>query len=200
MRVETPMRRVVYWAALAAMAVSLAGCDSVREAAGLTKDSPDEFAVVTKAPLIIPPDYNLTPPKPGAAPTNQVSPTEDAEDTLYGQQQTATTAQGSVSSGEQQLLSKAGAANANSMIRQKIAADNRAMQASDESFTNQLLFGAGSDHSQGTQLDADAEKKRLDEGGTGGATSAAPAPSTDDTTPTQKDSGGWFDDILDGVF
>jgi hypothetical protein len=50
----------------------LVGCDSIREAAGITKEPPDEFAVVTKAPLVIPPDYNLRPPKPGAAPTNQV--------------------------------------------------------------------------------------------------------------------------------
>ena len=65
MRAEMPMRRVVYLAALAGVAVSLAGCDSLREAAGLTKISPDEFAVATKAPLIIPPDYNLKPPQAG---------------------------------------------------------------------------------------------------------------------------------------
>ena len=35
-------------------------------AAGLTKKSPDEFAVTTKAPLVIPPDFNLRPPMPGA--------------------------------------------------------------------------------------------------------------------------------------
>ena len=56
MRGSMPMRRVAYLAALAALAVSLAGCESLRKAAGLTKVSPDEFAVVTKAPLIIPPE------------------------------------------------------------------------------------------------------------------------------------------------
>lgn len=199
MKVETPMRRVVYLAALAGLAISLVGCDSIRDAAGLTKNSPDEFAVATKAPLIIPPDYNLAPPKPGAAPTNQISPTEQAEDVLYGTRPSATTAHGPVSPGEQELLSKAGAANANDMIRQKIAADNRAMQASDESFTNQLLFGIGSDHSQGTPVDADAEKQRIDAGKSSGEVPAPAAPG-DESTTIQKDSGGWFDDILDGVF
>ena len=53
-------------AALAALAIALSGCDTIREAAGVTKQTPDELAVVTKAPLVIPPDYNLRPPKPGA--------------------------------------------------------------------------------------------------------------------------------------
>ena len=199
MKVETPMRRVVYLAALAGLAVSLVGCDSIRDAAGLTKISPDEFAVATKAPLIIPPDYNLAPPKPGAAPTNQISPTEQAEGALYGTRPSATTAQGPVSPGEQELLSKAGAADANDTIRQKIAADNRAMQASDEGFTNQLLFGMGSDHSQGTPVDADAEKQRIDAGKPGGGAISTPAAPDDGSTTIQKDSGGWFDDILDGM-
>lgn len=196
MKVETPMRRVVYLAALAGLAVSLVGCDSIRDAAGLTKISPDEFAVATKAPLIIPPDYNLAPPKPGAAPTNQISPTEQAEGALYGTRPSATTAQGPVSPGEQELLSKAGAADANDMIRQKIAADNRAMQASDEGFTNQLLFGMGSDHSQGTPVDADAEARRV--------RGAAPDTGSEPETPPKAQKGEMIQDAiggwLDGIF
>jgi hypothetical protein len=64
-------RHLLRFAALGGMAFVLVGCDSIREAAGVTKEPPDEFAVVTKAPLVMPPDYNLRPPKPGAAPTNQ---------------------------------------------------------------------------------------------------------------------------------
>ena len=70
---------------LAALGLGLAalqGCQSFRDEAGLTKQSPDEFAVTTKAPLIIPPDFNLHPPKPGAPPTNQQSPTEAAQAAL----------------------------------------------------------------------------------------------------------------------
>ena len=49
-----------------------------------TKQPPDEFAVLTKAPLVVPPDYNLRPPKPGAAPTNQTDPTDSAQSALFG--------------------------------------------------------------------------------------------------------------------
>ena len=50
---------------------ALSAARRFRDEAGLTKQSPDEFAVVTKAPLIIPPNFNLRPPSPGAAPLNQ---------------------------------------------------------------------------------------------------------------------------------
>ena len=68
---------------LAACGLALMGCQSIREAAGLGKQSPDEFAVVTKAPLIIPPDFNLRPPRDGAPPTNQVQPTDAAQSALF---------------------------------------------------------------------------------------------------------------------
>ena len=60
--------RALRFTLLAGAVFALVGCDSIRSAAGVSKSAPDEFAVVTKAPLIIPPDYNLRPPKPGAPP------------------------------------------------------------------------------------------------------------------------------------
>jgi hypothetical protein len=46
----------------------LAGCsgDQLTRNLGLSRDSPDEFAVTTRAPLSMPPDYTLLPPRPGA--------------------------------------------------------------------------------------------------------------------------------------
>ena len=52
--------------ALVALIISVGGCEGVREAAGIAKKAPDEFAVVTRAPLSMPPDYGLRPPRPGA--------------------------------------------------------------------------------------------------------------------------------------
>ena len=169
--VKIEMRRVVYLAVVAGLAVGLSGCQSFRDAAGLNKQAPDEFAVVSKAPLIIPPDYNLRPPKPGEAPTNQVSPTDAAEGTLYGAAPPATSSRGQLSLGEQALLDKAGASDANNLIRQRIAADNHAMFAADNSFTERLLFQSGtSDASAGTPLK------------TSGASPAAPAQQTSKTS------------------
>ena len=40
----------------------LSGCTDVKEVLGYTKQSPDEFQVYARAPLSLPPDYNLRPP------------------------------------------------------------------------------------------------------------------------------------------
>lgn len=44
----------------------LAGCSDFKRAVGIEPTSPDEFAVESRAPLTIPPDFQLRPPQPGA--------------------------------------------------------------------------------------------------------------------------------------
>ena len=201
-------RSFVPLAAVCVMAVSLTACESIRAAAGIDKQPPDEFAVVTKAPLIIPPDYTLRPPKPGAAPLNQISPTEAAQAALYSDDPKAVAGaiSGNYSQGEKLLLAQTGAATASDGIRQQIAADNSNTQSADESFTDQLLFG-GTNTTGDAPLNADAENARLQAAKNGGqAAPAASAPQAAGTAqvpnpaqaqqPQKKESGGW----LDGIF
>lgn len=179
--------------AMSLAALAMAGCNSIRDAAGVAKSPPDEFAVVNKAPLIIPPDFNLKPPKPGAAPLNQVSPTISAEAALYSNEDPSAIANminGNYSESEKMLLAQAGAANADNSIRQQIAADNRNMQSADETFTDQLLFGGGGTvNNADAPLNADAEKARID-------ASKDAKPSETPAPEIKKDSGSW----LDGIF
>jgi hypothetical protein len=56
----------------------LPGCSDVRIALGMDRVGPDEFAVESRAPLLIPPDFNLRPPQPGAARPNEVTAAERA--------------------------------------------------------------------------------------------------------------------------
>ena len=51
-------------ALLAASALTLSACGT---GGVLGRDRPDEFAVARTAPLVIPPDFTLTPPRPGEA-------------------------------------------------------------------------------------------------------------------------------------
>lgn len=154
---------------LLAAGLSLMSCDTIREAAGVTKQPPDEFAIATKAPLIIPPDYNLKPPKPGAAPLNQVSPTQAAQAALYGAdtQQIAASIQGNYSEAEKLLLAQSGAATADDSIRRVIAADN-AKAEDTGSFTDSLLFGSSAASSGDAPLNADAEEARIQAAKNGG--------------------------------
>ena len=63
------------------LAVLVSGCAHSRlgRASG-----PDEFAVARQAPLVIPPDFSLAPPQPGAARANDISPNAQALDALFG--------------------------------------------------------------------------------------------------------------------
>ena len=55
----------------------LSGC-GFRQLVGLDKTGPDEFAVESRAPLTIPPDFELRPPAPGAARPQEVTAAERA--------------------------------------------------------------------------------------------------------------------------
>lgn len=66
-------------AGLAAIAL-LSGCGARK----LGKSGPDEFAVARQAPLVIPPDYALIPPQPGAARPQDNNPSQQALDALFG--------------------------------------------------------------------------------------------------------------------
>jgi hypothetical protein len=197
------MKNAVRLAGAALLLAGLGACSDVRDAMGVQKDSPDEFAVVTKAPLVMPPDFTLRPPKPGAPPTNQISPTDAAQTALYNADGTASTAAlpANMSQGEKSLLGTAGAAGSDNSIRQVIAADNRNLQAADEGFTDNLMFwqkpAAGA---ADPNVDAAAEANRLATqknaqpaapAPSAAAPAASPAPALAPATPApaQKDSG-----------
>ncbi len=64
-----------------ALALLLAGCG----AGGITgRDRPDEFAVTRNAPLVIPPDYNLAPPRTGAPAAQGTDARTQALEALFG--------------------------------------------------------------------------------------------------------------------
>jgi hypothetical protein len=58
-------RVTAYAAACLVVAAALQGCSNFKKDIGLEPTMPDEFAVQSRAPLSLPPDYDLRPPKPG---------------------------------------------------------------------------------------------------------------------------------------
>jgi hypothetical protein len=201
MRTERAILRMF---ALVGVAMSLISCDSIREAAGVVKEPPDEFAVLSKSPLVVPPDFNLRPPKPGASPTNQSSPTLSAQAALFGDDPAAAAVAlpGNYSPEERTILASSGGANADHGIRKQLASDLKSMEATDDSFTDSLLFGSP-DTDKGAPLNADAEAQRLQAARANAQqlasspTASHPAQSkADDSATISKDSGGWFDGIF----
>lgn len=169
---------------LACGALALTGCDSLRDAAGLTKRSPDEFAVTTKAPLVIPPDFNLRPPMPGAAPVNQLDPGTTAEQALFNSADPQTVANGmsgNDSMAEKLLMANAGVQNNDPNVRTELKSDLRAIQGADQSFTDRVLGTKPSPYT-GQPVNADAEIERRNRAAAQRQQPAKP-----------KDSGGWFD-------
>lgn len=63
---------------------ALSACSINKQSLGLGKNSPDEFVVMKRKPLSMPPDYNLTPPKPGTKSNQQSNTSAEAERILFG--------------------------------------------------------------------------------------------------------------------
>src|SRR5579862_3376010 len=92
--------------------LALAGCQSTKQALGITKVTPDEFRVVSVAPLVVPPDYSLRPPAPGEPRPQELEPESQARVALVGQREAEAR-----SEGEKLLASRAGADHADPLIR-----------------------------------------------------------------------------------
>ena len=75
------MRKVTQLVLVAGAAASLAGCGAGSIA---NRERPDEFAVQRQAPLVIPPDFELTPPVPGAPRPAEGTSAQQALDALFG--------------------------------------------------------------------------------------------------------------------
>ena len=84
------MTRTFRILALAAAGAMLANCSGgVQESLGLKKKAPDEFAVVRNAPLSLPPNFSLRPPKPGAVGEGREPQRDQARALLVGRSATS---------------------------------------------------------------------------------------------------------------
>jgi hypothetical protein len=145
-------------------ALPLAGCDTLNRALGTEKVIPDEFAVVSRAPLAIPPDYQLRPPRPGATPTQESTPTEQAQQAIFkaGDQQAALPDADKLSPGENLLLRQAHAGDAAPGIRETITKEAAAGNGPvDESFVDKLMIWKSSTPDYGDVIDPNQEAQKL---------------------------------------
>ena len=128
------LNRVIIATALVG-AFGLAGCTSTRQALGMTKVTPDEFRVVSKAPLVVPPDYSLRPPAPGEPRPQELQPESAARNALLGRRESETRTEG-----EKLLASRAGAEKADPLIRFVVDDENGDIAHKDKSFADKIMF------------------------------------------------------------
>ncbi len=103
------------------LALALVACGKTAPFGG--RGAPDEFAISRQAPLVVPPDYSLSPPKPGAPrPLTQDSQTQ-AMEALFGN----VVKPQPKSPGEQDLLDKAGADRADPTARSNAGSKDTAV-------------------------------------------------------------------------
>ena len=82
-RVRGAGRGLVVLSTLCLAGASLiAGCSDLKKSVGLEPTLPDEFAVESRAPLTIPPDFDLRPPQPGASRPQEKSSDQQAKQTI----------------------------------------------------------------------------------------------------------------------
>jgi len=164
--------------ALAMLALlALGACDTLQEELGMTKQSPDEFRVVSRAPLSMPPDYNtLVTPNPGEPRPQEGTPTDQARTAVFGTQQQGQP-ETAGSTGEAALLNAAGAQHADPQIRQVV--DRETQQINDESsdFLDALIFWQEQPE-PGVLVDPTKESQRIKEN------QALGRPVTEGETPT----------------
>lgn len=191
--------------ALIGLGVVLSGCSEFRSALGYQKESPDEFQVVARAPLALPPNYDLRPPVPGAERPQEQSMSDQAAARILGRRLTnaapsSTTGPAVVaapapavnvnSAGEARFRQQLGVDKADPNIRQVVNAETATFVYDEQYPIDKLLFWRKNPE-PGVLLDATEEQRRLREN------SALGKPVTDGESPTiERKRGG----LLQGIF
>ena len=120
----------------------LSGCNSLRNLSGATRVTPDEFRVVSIAPLTVPPDYALRPPTPGEPRPQELLPSSTAREVLLGER-----AGVARSNAEQAFVSAAGADEADPLARFVVDDEFGDLAHKDEGWAQRLMFWRSDDAS-----------------------------------------------------
>ncbi len=152
-----PRPQVLTVVALAGLA--LAGCAGrdVTDTLGLTRDAPNEFVVTTRAPLQMPPAFDLRPPAPGTPRPQEQPERRQAEEALVPETALAG-ASGQDSPGQEAIVRQAGPPAPNG-IRAEVNAE-ASKDVPRTTITDRLLFWQKPPQ-PGTLVDPTREAQRL---------------------------------------
>lgn len=176
MKFSSSLRSVWLIGGSVACTLALSACGNTKQMLGLEREGPDEFAVVSRAPLSMPPQFALTPPQPGAPRPQEGTAEMQARRALTGQQVQQAYLNAGLSPGESVLLAKSGAAQAPDDIRSVVNREASVLAEESRSFTDRLVFWRQPEP-PGTVVDPEGEARRIRE------SQALGTPVTDGETP-----------------
>lgn len=152
------MRRLGILGLIGFSVIGLSACGGASEQLGLNKKSPDEFQVLRRAPLEMPPNYALRPPAPGSArPQEQETATQAAQAVFGGDIQAQQVAP---ASGEDFLLQQAGAQNVDPNIRRTVDSESAEFVDENQPVIDKLM-NIGDDTVKSSVVDPEKEAERL---------------------------------------
>jgi hypothetical protein len=200
--------RIVQGAALIGALSLVSACGALDNLGGAKKVSPDEFRIVAQAPLAMPPNADLRPPRPGAPRPMGQTPMDEARTIVTGvggDQGAAPPAAGQpargrgrvapqptgTSAAEAALLTKVGSSGSSvdPDIRSKVNRESRIIADSNHSLIDSLIFWQDT-APPGVVLDPGKEQQRLRE-----SQAAGTAPTGNTPTIERRRRG-----ILEGIF
>ena len=160
------MKKIVL---IACVGIALGACSQkAKENLGLANTPPDEFAVITRAPLSVPPSFDSRPPRPGASRPMEISTTDQARQTVFGVNDVdSETGKAKTSTVNGGFLDKVGANEANPNIREVVDQERLQGVEDSRSTADKLLFWRDDKaEDKGTPIDPAAERQRLEQEGT----------------------------------
>lgn len=175
----------------------VAACTNVKDQLGMVKEAPDEFRVSARAPLALPPEYALRPPRPGETRPQEGTTQQQARRTVFrladetpAHTNGAAAADASRSPGEQAFLAAVGVGTVDPNIRRIVNEETDQRNTEDDSFLDTLIFWRDPEP-HGEIVDATAESDRLKDNASLGKRA------TEGQTPTIKRRERA---ILEGIF
>lgn len=145
------MKRIVLLGFAAIAATGATACSSMT--------GPDEFRVVRKAPLTVPPEYNLRPPTPGSSRPQELSTESQARVAVFG----LDVGQGA-SEGEKAFIKAAGGDAVDRQVRSAVDYDNAQIVRKNRSFADTILnFGQAGPSDPVLDPAAEAERLRVEQ-------------------------------------
>ena len=142
--------------------IGVTACGSLRQDLGLGRNPPDEFAVIDRQPLSMPPDYTIRPPRTWADRGDSFSAEKNAQNALFG----PVPSRADVSMSEKALIVSSGADAVQSNIRDIVNQESSQKVSASPHLVKQLLSFVKDDEEalrleNATTVDPEIETARI---------------------------------------